>query len=112
MADDSGTGLTGSSEHLSLRQLTAELAWPLNEDNVGRNDLNSQGYILVHFVDPFGRGLDQASFTDTESEIELVTVNDKGEETPLSGIGINGAAEYVDGLTWRYRFSGRFEPGR
>ncbi|MEI7699746.1 MAG: hypothetical protein WCK86_08130, partial [Planctomycetia bacterium] len=34
------------------------------------------------------------------------------KEQKITGIGVNGVAEHVEGSTWRYRFSGRFEPGQ
>jgi hypothetical protein len=49
--------------------------------------------------------------TDDSPEIELYALNDDGEEIKVPGVGgVNPIAEYVDGKTWRYRFSGNFEP--
>lgn len=66
----------------------------------------------MEFPDLFGVGIDVSSLSDTEDEIALYTLDDNGEEIPAVGItGIDGTPTTTDGKTWRYRFSGRFDPG-
>ncbi|MFN9035532.1 MAG: hypothetical protein ACK5YO_04510, partial [Planctomyces sp.] len=80
--------------------------------NAGRNKLNADGYIEVEFPDMFGVGLDEASLRDAGQEIQLYQLNGS-DEVPVAGVtGILGAAEKVSDTVWRYRFSGRFEPGQ
>ncbi|MEI7700245.1 MAG: hypothetical protein WCK86_10635, partial [Planctomycetia bacterium] len=111
MQDSGGAGLTGRSETLVLGNLTAGLLSPEHQSNAGRNKLNANGYIDVELDDVFGAGLNAASLEDAGQEIQLYQMKD-GKEEPVPGIGVNGIAEHVDGNTWRYRFSGRFEPGQ
>ena len=55
-------------------------------------------------------GLQADSITDVAPEIELYTLDEDGAEQAIEGIGVNGAAVNIEGNTWRYYFSGRFEP--
>ncbi|MGV2339032.1 MAG UNVERIFIED_CONTAM: hypothetical protein LVR18_35130 [Planctomycetaceae bacterium] len=110
MQDSDGAGLTGWSEDITLRTLTSTSVYPEDQSNTGRNQLNERGYFDVELDDVFGVGMNSDSLTDAGQEIQLYQIVD-GEETPVAGIGVNGIAEHVSGNVWRYRFSGRFEPG-
>ncbi|MEN9556606.1 MAG: hypothetical protein RLZZ232_2892, partial [Planctomycetota bacterium] len=112
MQDTNGAGLTPDSELLELKELTSSLINPGHQSNAGRNKLNANGYIDVQLDDVLGVGLNESSLTDTDAEIELFTYDKDGKEQKITGIGVNGVAEHVEGSTWRYRFSGRFEPGQ
>ncbi len=74
--------------------------------------MNDDGYIDIHFLDFTARGLDKASITDAGQEFKFLVLDADGETwvEPL-GVGINGIPlEQSDG-TFRYFFSGQFEPG-
>jgi hypothetical protein len=110
--DSAGHAVNGWTEELVLRELVPALVSPLHQSNAGRNKLNADGYIEVEFPDMFGVGLDEASLQDAGHEIELYQL-DGTDEVPVEGVtGIQGVAEKVSNTVWRYRFSGRFDPGQ
>ncbi|MFM7057153.1 MAG: hypothetical protein ACKO2P_09565, partial [Planctomycetota bacterium] len=117
LQDSGGAGLSGSSEQIVLKNLTSALLSPAHQSNFDRNTLNHNGYIDVAFDDVLGVGLNAGSLEDTTPEIELFRMvdgenGDPPTEEPVPGIGVNGAASLVSGNTWRYYFSGRFDPGQ
>ena len=93
-----------------LRNLQSGLLSHAHQSNAGRNQLNQNGYIDVTLDDTFGVGINAASVTDSSAEIVLFNYDEDGDAQPIPGIGVNGAAVQIDDTTWRYYFSGRFEP--
>ncbi|MFN5977050.1 MAG: hypothetical protein ACK48U_21595, partial [Planctomyces sp.] len=110
MQDSSGNKLTPREELIEVRTLQATLLNPLHESNAGRNQLNKNGYIDVTFEDSLGTGINAASITDAGAEITLFNYDEDGEPQAITGIGVNGAATQIDATTFRFYFSGRFEP--
>ncbi|MFN5800730.1 MAG: hypothetical protein ACK5AN_24685, partial [Planctomyces sp.] len=110
MQDSSGNKLTPREELIEVRTLQATLLNPLHESNAGRNQLNKNGYIDVTFEDSLGTGITAASITDAGAEITLFNYDEDGEPQAIPGIGVNGAATQIDATTFRFYFSGRFEP--
>ncbi|MFN9046546.1 MAG: hypothetical protein ACK5YC_00320, partial [Planctomyces sp.] len=116
MVDSAGAGLTGRSEVITLRNLTAGLSYPAHQANVGMNRFNADRYIDVAFDDVFGVGLKAESLKDADAEIELFkySEDEDAEEIPSSefGIGVDGKAVHIEGNIWRFYFSGNFDPGQ
>ncbi len=90
----------------------AELFSVRNEQRVSRTQFNAGGSIDILFADATGKGLDESTIKDAGQEFKFLVKDSTGKEwvEPL-GVGINGnPLRQADG-SFRYFFSGSFEPG-
>lgn len=81
----------------------ADLTAPADAGSITAHALNTQGSIDV-------------TFTDTDGSLDPTSITDAGAEFRLSGTGVgsatvDGAAQLQGGTTYRYTFSGSFQPG-
>lgn len=93
--------LLGDSDIISP---TAELLSPSDGGFIDVAAINGQGYLEVAFSDEGGSGLDAASLTDVEGELQL-------SGTAAASVVLEGAPMHVSGSTYRYYFTGAFTQG-
>ncbi|MBF0452316.1 MAG: hypothetical protein HQK75_16560, partial [Candidatus Magnetomorum sp.] len=91
--------------HAQVSQGTLVEPQPLSSQE--KAEMNSKGYFLVDYTDPFGFGLDEASITDTDLEFRL-------DGAGADSVILSGDAEKVvldEKTYWKYAFDGNFDDG-
>ena len=112
VADSLGFQNLASSQTFVLAVPSVALSSPRNEQRVDRSQFNDDGFIDITFADATGKGLDESTIKDAGQEFKFLVKDVTGKEwvEPL-GVGINGNPLKQDDGSYRYYFSGTFEPG-
>ncbi|MEX2495926.1 MAG: hypothetical protein WD448_07555, partial [Woeseia sp.] len=103
-ADGSGSENDADNLPFTVHNVTADLASPADGTGIDVAVINERGYIDVTFRTPEDATLDAASVSDDAAEFTLTG-------TAAAGVVVDGAAEHVEGDTWRYHFTGEFTTG-
>jgi hypothetical protein len=106
-SDTGGFSNLGKTKTIQALVSQGTIVDPTPLTSQDRAGMNSKGYLLVDYTDPFGVGLDESSITDSDLEFRL---GGKG----AGSVVVYGDAEKFeqDGKTyWKYAYSGDFQDG-